>query len=80
MKVTLNKSNNETEKISQENHFPPSPVVGSSRKRSAGRVRSSVAMESLRFSPPEMPLDSPPPTRESRTSVRPSSSRIWGQR
>lgn len=50
----------------------PSPVVGSSRKRRAGRVSSSVPIDSRRFSPPDIPLESPPPIRESLISRRPS--------
>lgn len=45
----------------------PNPVVGSSANSRLGHVSSSVAIESRRFSPPEMPLESPPPMRESRT-------------
>ena len=50
-----------------------SPVVGSSRKRTGGRVMSESPMFTRFFCPPEMPVTSSPPM----TVLRHSSSRSW---
>ena len=46
------------QKVSEERNFSASciPLVGSSKKRIDGLVTSSHAMETRRFSPPEMDL------------------------
>mmetsp|Transcript_4797 Transcript_4797/g.16526 ORF Transcript_4797/g.16526 Transcript_4797/m.16526 type:complete len:224 (+) Transcript_4797:903-1574(+) len=49
-----------------------SPVVGSSRKRMPGLVRSSVPMLTRRFSPPLRPRTNSSPMRESATLPSPS--------
>ena len=50
-----------------------SPVVGSSRNMIPGLVSSSVAMETLRFSPPLSPRVNSSPMRLSATFTRPNS-------
>ncbi len=50
------------------------PVVGSSRKRTPGEVRSSAAMETRRFSPPDSPRVNASPMKLCATRPSPSCS------
>ncbi|KAI6768669.1 hypothetical protein HG531_010858 [Fusarium graminearum] len=57
-----------------------SPDVGSSRRRMRGSVKTWIAIDTRRFSPPEIPLTSSPPTRLSAQSFRPILSRTSSAR
>lgn len=64
--------------LSRRRSLSPNPVVGSSRNSRAGRVSSSVAIDSRRFSPPDTPRVRPPPIREFLTPKSPRSRSTYG--
>jgi len=56
------------------------PVVGSSRNIMPGDMRSSVAMETRRFSPPDRPRENWSPIKESASFSMPKSRMVWPTR